>query len=520
VSFFSCRSTYLSWPYQQPSYLSALPGVAAPGLNFGTDLPSKVYLVTSLADTVVGGADPSYGPNCFSGTWRYCWQADQGAGFHKYMKPLVGGYLYLGRSVLAPATRGNFDYIGHAAPGAGLFIRCGVPNTMGGSNTRLWHLPSWMGDEAAASGVTTLHAGNRDCIQMSNNGAFPATCAMINCEGRFSMDEAFQCFDPMDGISWIRCAVYDPLHTPPDFGDPTIVNHEPGADHGYGHLIGGSGFVDNSLVMQSVYAHTTDRNPLAASNRHSHVNNLHYDHGRPAIAKGEGLVVCDNGGFNVAAGLSQQCNLVGNVAVRGANNNSALVLAKVSGTLSTGSTAHSAYNCQFGWTAPTSQDDFFTTKPGGYLQPTLRSTAWYDGLGPNYSGALIPAADPLNPTVREGVAFTNLMRRTVGCKPGRRHKYQNGVNRLMDKIDGAIKATPTSTQWINTVLEAGDWPVLPVLSIDPSAPGAEYHAAIPLGSDRDDILVSGRFANGASKVGYTKIRAWVIEQYFHSLEPR
>src|SRR6188768_2636308 len=211
----SFASNALAWPRPSASYLSALPGVAGPGMNFGTDLPSKCYFVTSTADTNVGSADATYGANCFSGTWRYCWQADQGAGFHKYIFPIVSGYAYMGRSVRAPASRGNMDYIGHAAPGAGFFLRCCVPNTMGGSNTRVWHMASWMGDEVAATGVTNLHAGNRDTIQAAASGFPAANVAFINCEGRFSMDETFQCYYAMNGISWIRCAVYDPLHIPP-----------------------------------------------------------------------------------------------------------------------------------------------------------------------------------------------------------------------------------------------------------------------------------------------------------------
>ena len=448
------------------------------------------------------------------GTLRYCWRADQGAGFSKWVLPNVGGYVKLGRNVLTPAGRGNMDYIGHAAPGAGLFVRCASMTLNGGSNMRVWHMPSWVGDEPAAEGVTNFHAGNRDALQASGDGFNPTTVAFINCEARFTMDEGVQIFYAMNGASWIRGAVYDPLHIPPDFGDPDIPNHEPGVDHGYGHIIGGSDFVDNTLVTQSLYAHTTDRNPLVSSNKHAHINNLHYDHGRPDVKAGAGLNVSDNGGFNVSAGVPMQCNMVGCISVRGPNNNDGMVFAKVTNKLPEGSTGHSAYNSQFGWENPLSQDDFFTNKPDGYMQPTLRHNAWPPGLGVNYSGVHRPCEDPLNPKVREGLAFAHLMRRTVGCKPGRRHLYTGGLNTVINRIEAAIWGVHAASQWVNTVEEAGGWPVLPMVAVDPENPGREHHAPLPLGADRDEILLSGHFSDGSSKVGYSKLRAWCIEQYF------
>jgi hypothetical protein len=517
VMMSGCRPHKLRWPYQNTQYLSALPGVAGPGMNFGTDLPSKLYFITSTADTNVGAADATKGPNCFSGTARYCWAANQGVGFHKYVIPLVSGYCYLGRSIITPAGVGNMDYIGHAAPGVGLVVRCATPLMTGGSNMRVWHMPSWVGDEPSASGVLNYTVDHRDGLQCAQDGYFPSNCAWINCEARFFMDEGVQVWYAMNGISWIRGAVYDPLHTPPDFWDDSVVNHGQLNDHGFGHIIGGSDFVDNSLVMQSVYAHTTDRNPLCSANNHAHVNILHYNHGHVVPGKGEGLKIQDNGGHNAAAGLAMKCNLVGNVSVRGPNNNAQLNMARIISGLPVGSSAHSALNSQFGWTNPASQDDFFTFKTAGYMQPTLRSTAWYDGLGPNYNGVLPPAKNPLAPTVREGLAYVDLMRRTVGCKPGRRHLYSGGVDNLFNQIERALLGHADPLQYVNTVAEAGGWPTLPTASVNPASPGSEYHAPMPMDSTRDDILLSGRFADGSHKAGYTKIRAWTIDQYHYSM---
>jgi len=507
-----------TWPYQSTPYLSALPGVAGFGMDVSNgDKPSKLYFVTSRDDTDVGGADDR-GPNCYSGTLRYCWRADQGEDFHKYIIPLVGGYVYLGRTVLSPAGRGHFDYIGQAAPGAGLFVQCGCLNVNGGADVRIWHLPSWVGDMPSADGVTNFHVGNRDALQASADGQLSGGIAFINCEGRFSMDEAVQVYYAAYGVSWIRGAIYDPLHIPPDFADDNISNHGTGEDHGYGHIIGGSDYCDFSLVSQSLYAHTTDRNPLVSANKHSQVNCLLYDHGRPDGGRGSGLKVSDNGGFNEAAGKPMHCNMVGCVSVRGPNNDENLNFAEVVNEVLDGSGAHSAHNSVYGWPSPDSQDAFFVRYPDNYVMaPTLRRIAWPSGLGANYSGVLQPCAYPLNPTRQEGLAFAQLIRTTVGCKPARRYMYEGGVNKVCDQIDAAIRGLTSESQWVNTVDEAGGWPDMPTLSVDPANPGDEYPEPLPMGADRDEVLLEGTFTNGASKVGYSRIRAWTIEKYFYDM---
>lgn len=134
------------------------------------------------------------------------------------------------------------------------------------------------------------------------------------------------------------------------------------------------------------------------------------------------------------------------------------------------------------------------------------------------SGVLLPCAEPLAPTVQEGLAFTQLIRTTVGCKPARRYLYSGGVNKICDQIDATLRGVGGSeSQWVDTVDEAGGWPDVPKLSVDPEEPGDEYHAPMPLGADRDEMLLEGTFANGASKVGYSKLRAWCIEQYFYCM---
>ena len=499
------------WPYQSTPYLSALPGVGGPGLDVTRgDLPSKIYFVTSLENIKQGGPDDR-GPNCYSGTFWYCWYADQGDGFSKWIIPLVSGYAYLGRTMNAP-ERDNFDYVGHAAPGAGLFVQTAALRVRG-SNSRIWHLPSWVGDLPSVDGPDEFQADQRDGLQASASDTEIGKLAFINCEARFTMDEAVEVFYDTQGASWIRGAVFDPLHVPPDFAMGPGSHHEAGEDHGFGHLVGGK--TDYSLVMQSLYAHTTDRNPLVAAPNHAHINNLHYNHGRTYVGRGEALNVDDNGEHNADAGRTMQCNCVGNVTVRGPDQGTSLTLANVM-DVTAGSSGHAAFNSCFGWPNPTSQDGFFNSQPADYLKATLRLGAWPIGLGFNYDGTLKPCADPLSPTVQEGLAFSQLIRETVGCMPSRRYLYAGGVNHVLDQIDAAIRGVaPANSQFVNTVAEAGGWPDLPTGSIDPLAPSADYHAPIPLDASRDEVLMSGTFADGSSMVGYSRLRAWVIDQYFY-----
>ena len=528
----------LRWPNQITPYRSAMPGLAGGGMDISApELPTKFYFINSLADTSTGGTD-ARGPNCFAGTFRYCWGADQGAGFHKVIFPLISGYAYTGRRVTGPA-RDNFDYIGHAAPDAGLFIRCTGLRAGGGANMRMWHLPSWLGDEASAAGVVNFDADYRDCIGGTASGVASKGLAYINCEARFGMDEAAEIgYYECDGVSWIRGAVYDPLHEPPDFFLPPPSHHVPGVDHGYAMLAGGTknatpptAWTSNVLVQQSLFAHSTDRNPLISVLTAAHINNLHYNHGRPNPGgRGAGLKMNDNQGVMAQSGKTMHLNVVGNVTVMGpeqaAIQDQAPVLAETTGTFPAGCTGHVAHNAQFGWVPVTSQDIFMRTVPyAGYLQPTLRLNAWYDGFGDNYQGMLRAFRNPLNPDPQEGLEFVELMRETVGCMPRRRYKLQGGLNRVFNQIADAIRGVPfPGFQYINRVSDLGTgnggWDILPASTvIDPLAPTKDYHAPLPCDASRDTILTSGTFSNGASMAGYTKWRAWCIEQYLHVMGP-
>lgn len=497
----------MAWPYQSTPYLSALPGVGGPGLNVDAgDLPSKLYFVTSTENVKKGGPD-ARGPNCFSGTLWYCWYADQGEDFHKYIFLDVGGYAYLGRAMNAP-ERANFDYVGHSAPGAGLFIQT-ADMRVRGSNSRIWHMPSWVGDLPSVDGPDSFHADQRDAFGASTSGSEIGKVAHIHCEARFSMDESAEVWYDALGVSWIRSAIIDPLHIPPDFAMPEGSHHEAGVDHGYGHLIGGR--ADYALTMQSLYAHGTDRNPLVAAPNYAHINNLHYNHGRTYIGRGEAVNIDDNGDMNADAGRTMQANIVGNMTVRGPEQGDDLILVRVA-DVTPGSSGHLALNCQFGWDRPRSQEDFIFSHPADYLKPGLRPGAWPQGLGHNYSGVLQPARDPLNPTRQEGLAFAQLIRETVGCMPARRYLYKGGINTVMDQIDAAIRGVEAMPQYVNTVEEAGGWPEMPNWTLDSTQPNEWHHALIPLGADRDDIVLDGVFSDGSSRIGYSKIRCWVIEQ--------
>ena len=59
---------------------------------------------------------------------------------------------------------------------------------------------------------------------------------------------------------------------------------------------------------------------------------------------------------------------------------------------------------------------------------------------------------------------------------------------------------------------------MPTGSVDTQDPGKWWHAPFPFGADRDDVLDSGMLMDGrSSAAGYSRIRQWIINQYFHTL---
>lgn len=494
----------LTWPSQTVGYQPTLPNHGAYGMDAnGGGLPSTVIFVTSLANTNSGAAAPSLGSNVYEGTWEYAWKFNNSTTRHKIIVPLVSGWINFGRSINSTAGIGNMSYWGQAAPGPGLYIRNSALRLNGGSDMRVWHLPVYMGDEAGGLG-----ADARDCIQVGSSGLTPSQIVLINCECNWGIDELMEAYYPVDLLTMVYCSFAEPLHVPPDFlhsGDP------PGTDHGFGPIIGGGGFVDRVCAYRNLWAHSTDRAPLTAANRYAHANNLHYNHGRPGGGKGEGVNILDNGSHNPTAMYS---NVVRNLFVRGPENNASLCAARTNGTLPTDSHGHSEGNVQHGWTAPANQDAFFTTAGGGYLQGSL-TTAWPSGWGSSYEGTLAIASNPLSPTTAEKLAFADLVLDSVGAKPSERAGYGR-IGAYRTQIENAISGVGQSFQFVNSVSEAGGWFTLPEETIsDVTSPGADWHEPIPLGSDRDDVLLSGTFSNGASKVGYTKLEAWGIEQHYY-----
>jgi hypothetical protein len=387
-----------------------------------------------------------------------------------------------------------------------------------GSNTRIWHMPSWVGDYPTSGGESdSFGAAHRDALQGSTANFETSRFAHINCEGRFAMDETVQFWYDTFGIAWLRGAIFDPLHTPPDFVIPGDDHHGPGIDHGYGQIINGRS--DVVMSQQSLYAHTTDRNPLVAAANYAHINNLHYNHGRVGGGSGAGVKIDDNGEHNEVIGKIMRANLVGNVTVRGPEQGDKIVFAEIQ-DVTEGSGGHGAFNSQFGWEPPASQADFFKfnatdATAESYLKPMLQRLAWPLGFGFDYDGVLRPAANPLAPTMQEGLAFVDLIRNTVGCMPARRYLYKGGISKVCDQIEAAIRGIPSGPQYVNTVAEAGGWPQMPIHTITDLTQNEWWHAPFPVGADRDDVYDSGTLVDGSSRVGLNKIREWIINQYHY-----
>lgn len=504
----------LSWPVHSPGYISLLPGVGGYGMNtvagsgrhLGTPA-TTVILVNSLATGNTGSAAVGLGTNVFQGTWEYAWRH---AASPKVIIPIVSGWVVIqdditNQSGTAPRP-GYVSYYGQCAPNPGLFLRgCNV-TLNGADNVAVWHLRSYMGDDA-----TGLSAGARDSLSSGYGSGTTQSVVLINCDFAWSVDELVDFFRSHSQISWIGCAFIEPLHI------STIIHPEdgPGVDHGFGPIIGGdTGQAQCSSVstFRNLWAHTTGRNPLVSSQTFVHANNLHYNHGRPGSGTGNAVQIIATG-----ASAANYANIIGNAFIRGPNNNATMVGVSVTGTYPVGSAGYSNSNAQFGWTAPANQNGFFTTSPTGYAAATLQSSAYPSTWGTGLTGVLQWAANPLSPTSAEWTAFVDLMEDTTGAQPRWRAAGIGRVGTVFNQIRDRLNGVSQTDQFVDTVTEAGGWFTVSNVTIDPLNPGTHWHAALPTGSDRDTPYTSGEFSNGQSRVGYTRLEAWAYEQHLYVL---
>jgi hypothetical protein len=328
----------------------------------------------------------------------------------------------------------------------------------------------------------------------------------------WGLDELFQIFYAMDNFSALYNAFIDPLHAPPGLNHP---EDPPGTDHGFGPLAGAQGGYCNRVSFaRNLFAHCSGRQPMTQAQNYAHANNLHYNPGRPAIGQGSCVSFINNSGGSGFQTTPMLSNVVRNLVVRGPNNDNNLTMVNAVSAVPASSSCYLSGNAQHGWSAPANQAAFVTSAPVNFVTGTLNTAAWPTGWGATLDGTLNFAADPLAPTTSEKQNFTNLIAETVGVKPDYRPSYSR-INTIRDQILAVIGGASPSPQMTDSVAAVGGWFDVPELTItDPTNPGAHWHTAPPLGSTRDDILLTGTFSNGRSKVGYSAIVAWAIEQHY------
>ena len=503
----------LEWPLHSPSYglgPPALPGHAGYGMDsrggWGRDMATPattVIFVNSNASNVSGSAlsSSTYGGTTFAGTWRYAWQH---TAQHKIIIPLVGGYIQIGDDPNSAAEVPFMTYCGQFAPRPGLVLRQTNPRVNGGSDQQIWHLRSYQGDDPSSS----FPVGIRDCMAIGRNGSFPSRVVAINCELAWGLDELLDSFYGVNGMTLIYCAFIEPLHAPPLLPHP----EDPvGTDHGFGPILGGGAQPANLCTMRNLWAHTTARNPLTSATTFVHANNLHYNHGRPGGGNGNGVH------WHATNSAPMLANVLGNLFIRGPQNTSSMVAVACQVGVSSGSGCFLSKNVQHGWSAPSSQNAFLTSAPGGFVQSTYRPTAlpsfWGDAA---LTGVLDLAANPLAPTLAEINDFIDLMEDSVGTQPGwRDSNAPSRVDAMFSQIRARLTGGSTGNQMVDTVAQAGGWFDLDnVGPIDPLNPGTHWHAPFPT-TNRDQVLTSGSLLNGMSAVGYTRLEAWALNQHYY-----
>jgi hypothetical protein len=503
----------LEWPVHSPAYglgPTALPGHAGFGMDsqggWGRHLstPVTTVILVEPGNGNSGGAITGHGANVFRGTWDYAWRH---VASPKVIIPLCSGFVAINNDPNSALGGDYISYCGQFAPSPGLFLRATNPRLNGGSDCQIWHLRSYMGDDVISGFSTEI----RDCFAHGNSGITDVVRnVFINCEFAWSVDELADFSYTFDGVTMLYCAFIDPLHAPPNLphtGDPV------GTDHGFGPIIGGEGQPVRLSIMRSLFAHTTGRNPLTSATRYTHANNLHYNHGRPVGVNADGNAIH----WHSTNSLPMEANILGNVFVRGPNNRSNLVAAACQVSVASGSGCFLNFNAQHGWAAPASQNSFMTSSPSGFVQSTIRTNAlpshWGDSA---LTGLLRVAANPLAPTTAELNDFVDLIDDSVGAQPGYRSTTVGRVANVLSQIRARIAGTgSTTSQFIDTVAQAGGWFSVPSVTVNPLNPGSAWHAALPTGADRDEVLTSGTLLNGSSAVGRTRLEAWALNQHYY-----
>jgi hypothetical protein len=496
------------FPTHTPGYLSCYPGVGGAGMDThgGMDLPTVVF-INSLSNENSGtaiNASMSLALNwptpSFIGTPEY---AARHAASPKWIDPIICGVATIQKTIPnqtgTPPRPGLTTYAGQTAPAPGLILRGCNWSLNGGSGMVIWHMIVDVGDDATGNA-----AGNRDCISSGYAGGTTTNIVLIKCNFTRSVDELADFFRGHNLVTMVECAFYEPLHA------STIIHPEdgPGVDHGFGPIFGGDSGTQTGFVttFRCLWAHTTGRNPLINATEFTHANNLHYNHGRPAGGAGNGVQLYSS----VEPTFS---NVLGNLFVRGPNNNTSMVSISVATSMPPGSQGYSFANAQFGWTSPSTQNSFFTSAPAGFVVGGLIDVAYPNSWGVGLSGILQWAANPLAPSLSEVNTFVDKIERNVGAMARWRTPQNSRLPLVFNQIRDRLAGVAQTNQFVDTCAQSGGYPTITPIVLNPLADNApHWHAPLPRGPLIHTPYTSGFFSDGLPRAGYTPWFEWHYEQ--------
>ncbi len=464
---------------------------------------TSVYLIDDLADSNTGSQRPELGDRVWSGTFEYCWRAATDAGaVGKMIFPITSGTTRCDASI--PGQQGTtpvdgyWGFYGQTAPSPGFFLRGTRASINGASNVAVMHLRSYAGDDSGGLG-----ADNRDCFNSGYAGGTCTNIVVIGCEFGFSVDELCDFIRSHHLVSWVYNVFTDPLHdsTIEHPGDPTNT------DHGFSAVFGGDSASPQSgsfSCFRNVFAHGTGRGPATTAQAFCATNNLYYNQGgRPGGGDGEAIDI-----WSQFATEPSIANILYNWFIRGPEHTNSLVAVRVRTGAQPGPVGYLLGNAAHGW-APVSQASFLNSAVVGYQQLALTAAI------PGSWNSLTGVKQSIPTTADDWLELIDLMEESCGAQPAFRSSSYGRAANTFTQMRNRVNGVSSGFQFINTVDDAGGWWTVPETLINPADPGSHWDGEpMPLGSDRDQILGTGTFANGQSMAGRTRLEAWMLKRYY------
>lgn len=540
------------WPLQTTSFLSAHPGHGGFGYeSYGgsgrhtTPGNVTVFFLNDLGTGTVNNAWP--GKTRFrQGTLR----GFASVAGPKICVPIKSGIINLGSDFRI----GSYcDFYGQAAPGDGLILRGTIPQVVESfagayptsSHVRFWHMDVRPGDDVGGVDPSNRDGGNFGGAGSDGTGAskpVPSYNLFINCNFNWSIDEIFEEYAGSANNGICYTVFGEALHKSANLktinGVPTYVSH------GYGSLFGGAYRNTNLSIQRCIYAHMAGRQAMAASLQFAFVNNLIYNPGDTDGNFPQCVRLISDYDSNSPDPGPFRSNIVGNVFLAGPNTPSTVYCvamdpggSDVASRQPAGSTGYIAKNAAYGITAASQLALKAGTFPSAFDSGSLITAAWPSGFGADMSGIVDIEPGVTNPNSFSQTAIQNFVTNlaaVVGPRPNKTGAYSRArtiANHCVAGITGvgdegacvnSVAGTSDPNNWPTGIASgtryspnAGGYPTITSIEIDPFSPGAEWHAAFPVnasGEPDDSIITSGTFSNSRSKVGYT-----VIEAFFYEL---